>query len=106
MAIQRINLKGKIFGNLTVIEHDDHRTKNGRKPFWKCQCKCGNITSVRAESLKMGHTRSCGCQKTQLIPGPKNSNFKGYEDIPLTLWSQIKERSNRIKVSFDLSIEY
>lgn len=52
------NLIGKTYNKLTVIERfidtDDHVK-------WKCKCECGNIIIVRADSLKSGHTKSCGC---------------------------------------------
>ena len=103
----RIDLTGQIFGNLKVIKHDDERIRRNRKPYWICLCnKCSKTISVRGESLKSGKTKSCGCYKPQLIPGPTNSNFRGYKEIPLTLWSQIQERARRINKPINLSIEY
>lgn len=53
-----IDLRGKTFGKLTVL----YRVKNrGKKPCWKCQCKCGNICEVRGDSLQQGLTKACGC---------------------------------------------
>ena len=55
-----INLTGKQFGKLTVIERDP---KAHRRVDWICRCECGNITSVSGTDLRNGHTRSCGCLK-------------------------------------------
>ena len=52
------DLTGEVFGRLTVLERDKNQ---GRRTMWKCRCKCGNIVSVRAENLKSGNTKSCGC---------------------------------------------
>lgn len=54
-----VDLKGKKFGRLTVIERVNDRNKRGT--FWKCVCECGNETTVNAGHLKDGHTQSCGC---------------------------------------------
>lgn len=56
-----IDLTGKIFGNLTVIERDLQRFKDGDSR-WICQCKCGTIKSIRSSSLRGGYTTSCGCK--------------------------------------------
>lgn len=51
---------GKKFGKLTVIKRSERRNSCGVK-LYKCLCDCGNITYVRGDRLKNGHTRSCGC---------------------------------------------
>lgn len=56
---KRLQLEGKVFGRLTVIEHAGH-DKHGHN-LWKCQCKCGNECIVRGGSLKFNNTKSCGC---------------------------------------------
>lgn len=64
-----IDLTGKIFNKLTVIERD--LSKTGGQAFWKCQCECGNIISVGGYELRNGQ-KSCGClQKEQ-----KPNNFQ------------------------------
>lgn len=49
---------GQKFGRLTVLERAG-RDKQ-RQALWKCQCDCGNITTVRGSNLRNGHTQSCG----------------------------------------------
>lgn len=56
------NLTGKRFGRLTVIGVDDRGTK---KTYWNCLCDCGNIKSVRSDSLQNGAIKSCGCLKKE-----------------------------------------
>lgn len=49
--------RGLRFGKLTVValaERRDHGT------YWVCRCDCGNLTTVRADHLASGHTKSCG----------------------------------------------
>lgn len=57
------DLKGKRFGELTVIERDFR--ENSKKTYWKCKCDCGNIVSIDAFKLKNGHTKSCGCLRNK-----------------------------------------
>ena len=56
------DLTGQKFGKLTVIK----RVPNiGKKVAWECKCDCGNITIVTSHNLTSGHTKSCGCLKTE-----------------------------------------
>ena len=59
----RIDLTGQKFGRLTVTGYS-HTTN--RKSFWRCVCECGNTTIVYGESLKKGHTQSCGCLQREI----------------------------------------
>ena len=61
------NLIGKRFGKLKVIAFYG-RAKN-RTILWKCLCDCGNTTIVRANHLKHGHTKSCGCFHKEKLTG-------------------------------------
>ena len=60
------NLIGKKFERLTVIQPLPSRNK---KTYWLCQCDCGQKCEARADSLKNGKIKSCGClnneQRTQ-----------------------------------------
>lgn len=56
------NLLGKTFNRLTVIESAPSKNK---KTYWKCKCICGNEVIVRADQLKDGNTKSCGCLNTE-----------------------------------------
>lgn len=54
-----VDLTGKVFGQLTVLE----RVKIPREheSHWLCRCTCGNEVVVVAGNLKRGTTQSCGC---------------------------------------------
>ena len=58
------NLIGRKFGRLTVIERiidkNDH-------VLWKAICECGSEIVVRGDSLRSGHTRSCGCLQKDTV---------------------------------------
>lgn len=57
------DLTGKKFDKLIVLEKAPSRA---RHVYWKCQCECGNIVEVSAESLKRNIPHDCGCVKLQL----------------------------------------
>lgn len=52
------DLTGQKFGRLTVIERAENKKKN---VMWKCICDCGGEKIVRADTLKRGICKSCGC---------------------------------------------
>ncbi len=54
-----LDLSNRKFGNLLVIETDDDKKSTDGSVFWKCQCDCGNIHSVRATLLNTGKTQWC-----------------------------------------------
>lgn len=61
---------GQSFGILVVIECVG-RDKRGQA-LWLCRCECGSELIVQGTHLRSGHTRSCGCWKTELI-GNRNT---------------------------------
>lgn len=53
-----VNLVGKNFGRLTVVDFDGVFDQHGH---WLCYCECGEETIVTSDKLNNGHTQSCGC---------------------------------------------
>lgn len=61
-----VNLKGKRFGRLVVLEQIGTKIYSGdHHALWKCQCDCGNVVEVahlHLVSNSQGYsTKSCGC---------------------------------------------
>lgn len=54
-----VDLKGKRFGRLLVIQEVDRANPNARQ--WECLCDCGNTHTVRQNNLQTGSVSSCGC---------------------------------------------
>lgn len=70
-----IDLVGRKFGRLTVLERaDDYVKPDGKRDLqWLCECECGNKIITLGRSLKSGGTQSCGClrkEKTLETPRP------------------------------------
>lgn len=86
-----MDLTGKKYGWLTVIARDtDYPTKT-RKTMWRCQCRCGAEKSVYGESLKKGHTSSCGCQRPALVRAARTSHGMSHTPTHRT-WQSMKRR--------------
>lgn len=58
---KKLNLKGKRFGKLVVLEETNQRVDN--KVVWKCRCDCGNIAYVVGTYLTQAKRKSCGCSR-------------------------------------------
>ena len=59
MGAPLIDITGKVFGQLTVLERGPYRGP-GRTRAWKCRCSCGEVTLTYGSDLRRGLTRSCG----------------------------------------------
>lgn len=89
------DLSGKTFGSLKVICRAPN--SNGSTMYW-CECTaCGRVGKYFSSHLKSGATTKCRvCAKTEQI----EKKFKGFGDIPLTYWTDLKrgaagEKSSR-----------
>lgn len=59
---KRKDLVNKRFDKLLVLNYA--YTKDNRA-YWNCLCDCGKNTIVEASFLVSGHTKSCGCLRTE-----------------------------------------
>ena len=78
---------GNKYGRLEVLSYintDKHRNK-----VYLCKCECGNTTITTADSLKKGHTRSCGCLQKEKVSTHHKSNTRLYK-----VWMDMRGRCN------------
>jgi len=66
-CLQRPNLVGKVFGELTVLQQGKSDGHGNR--LWWCKCSCGNKLYVTTGSLQSGGVKSCGHLKTFNVIG-------------------------------------
>lgn len=64
-----IDLTGKRFGRLTVIQKVNSMGGNGTNARWFCLCDCGNMVEVLGTTLRKGESRSCGCYRSDYWKG-------------------------------------
>lgn len=91
--IRKIDMIGRQFGRLTVIEElDYHIYPSGEKRRrFKCLCECGNHSIVTMNNLRTGKTNSCGCLRDETT---KHINYAhGLRKHPLYgVWCNVKTR--------------
>lgn len=91
---KKTELLGKRFGKLTVIGYDDSSTTVYSK--WICKCDCGNIKSIRRQSLVENKTVSCGCKNKIDLVGKKFGRLTVKERIGPNKWKCKCECGNEI----------
>lgn len=62
-AARLIDLTGRRFGRLKVLNLHEHKLK--KHAIWRCLCDCGARAYVAGISLRQGWTQSCGCLKRE-----------------------------------------
>lgn len=80
-----IDLVGKKFGRLIVIQRMDNDKFGNLR--WLCQCDCGKEKIIRGSSFNNDHTRSCGCLNKEIITKHGHSTTATYES-----WRNMKQR--------------
>ena len=91
-----IDLTGRTFGRLTVIERAELAL--GERPRfarWRCRCECGAATVVRAAELRGGSTRSCGCLMRDVCSAKARTHGESKCAPEYKSWSSIKARCYR-----------
>lgn len=95
-STKKINVKnGDKYGLLTIIEEAEGRySGKHRRRIFLCKCDCGNFKKIALNSLRTGHTKSCGCIKK--ITARKNGLkgvTHGMSDTKLyDVWRGMKKR--------------
>lgn len=94
-----LDLVGLRVNHLSVIEKTDGRYNGG--VLWRCSCVCGreNVL-VKANILKAGRIKSCGCKTNELISKARTTH--GCSKNPETIktyqaWRHMRERCEKPK---------
>lgn len=91
-----IDLTGRRFGRLTVIERACHEDK--RRVYWVCRCDCGNYSIVAGDDLKSGGTSSCGCLERENLERISKMSVHGMSKSKLhRVWRMMKDRCSNTK---------
>ena len=88
------DLTGQKFGRLTVVSLSPERTKRG-KTQWLCRCDCGEEKNTDTNSLKSGHTSSCGCATKELLSNAQLKDIAGQKFGRLIVVSLDGMRKNK-----------
>lgn len=97
------DLRGQVFGKLTVKYLDLPRSQKDNKNYWICSCECGNQISVRADHLNRKEILSCGCSKASngeiLIEKYLKDNNINYQKE-----YSFKELRDKLPLRFDFAL--
>jgi hypothetical protein len=88
-----LDLIGKKFGRLTVLERKENNIHNQTR--WLCQCDCGNRLVVSGYCLTTNNTKSCGCLQKDIASNTntKHGHCKGGSlSKTYVIWAGIKDR--------------
>lgn len=82
------DISGQTF-NMLYVEKLAYLQGTRKRPYYECTCSCGNKTVVRAENIKSGAVKSCGC----LVRNQTCSITHGKRKHPLYgVWQNMKNR--------------
>lgn len=86
-----MDLTGKRFGKLLVIEKTNEKSKNNGEYKYKCKCDCGKEILVRGSNLKSGNSKTCGCVRimsnSPISRGRRKNNIRLYN-----IYQNMKQR--------------
>lgn len=88
-----IDLIGQRFGRLVVVSSAPRRPGH-RAAWWLCRCDCGSEMEARADGLRTGNTRSCGCLKrdTAAATGRENATHRATRTPEYRAWAGMLTR--------------
>lgn len=88
---KRIDLYGKRFGRLTVMNRE--KNSNNGHARWKCKCDCGKEVIVSSSDLRSGKQISCGCYNYERFLKEQRQIKHGLRKHKLYgVWRSMKER--------------
>lgn len=87
------DLTGRTFGRLSVLGRAESAAAKVR---WRCRCECGQETAAVGSDLLSGHTKSCGCWRTER--NQHSSLSHGLRSSPTySTWTAMKTRCTNPK---------
>lgn len=60
---KRIEMEGRIFGRLVVV--DLHGINRNNERTYTCLCECGGYLVTQGSTLRKGRAKSCGCLRRE-----------------------------------------
>lgn len=109
-SCREIDLEGKKFGRLTVIEpvwinygeRKDRNTGIASQKKWLCECECGETSIVLTSQLNNGDIQSCGCLRSDLQY--QQSLVVG--DITNSRWNSLISNASARNLEFNITPEF
>lgn len=103
MGIPAFNLAGERYARWLVLS----RVEGVSPPQWHCVCSCGTKRAVRANALRQGKSKSCGCLVQEITAARGRANrthghahVDGKPSSIYSRWLAIKQRCLNPKSRF------
>ena len=91
--MKKLEITGETYGMLTVIRPAE---KMGIHTRWLCECSCGNVKSIRTNSLRSGAVKSCGClpyiKSKEMFTIHGKSHIEGKQGRLYRIWKNMRSR--------------
>lgn len=89
---------GSVFGRWRVSEFSESRRMPSGclKDHWLCHCQCGIESVVKADHLKSGRSRSCGCLRRELARLRKTTHGMRHHEL-YDVWTAMWQRCTNPK---------
>ena len=84
----RLDLSGRTVGHLLVLQDVGCNARRNR--LWLCQCVCGALIEVTANTLQRRFRVSCGC-----VPNPSKLRHGLTKSRPYRIWKSMRQRCSR-----------
>jgi len=94
---------GRRFGSLIATNFRKVKRWNQWKSYSLCNCDCGSTIDTDCQSLRIGRTKSCGCQKNP--QREKHHSYKGCGEISSVFFTRMKNNAKRRKHKFQVTIK-
>lgn len=101
--MQFIDETGNKYGRLTILSFSNFKAEsNGRRPYWNCQCECGETVQRSSHSMKSGRTSSCGCLRREMTVKRNTTHgqaVRKQQTDEYNTWCEIIKRTTNPKCS-------
>tara|TARA_Y100001968_G_C19339060_1_gene708467 strand:+ start:43 stop:603 length:561 start_codon:yes stop_codon:yes gene_type:complete len=98
----KIDLVGKKFGRLTVVQLAP--SKRGNSYVWLCKCSCGNPNLHPVTGTNLKRTKSCGCFKAERS-GKASITHGESKSQRYRMWTAAKCRAKHLDIPFDIDLK-
>lgn len=90
-----IDETGNRYGRLLVLERGQDKISPQGEPrvTWRCQCNCGNIVDIDANSLRKGLSTSCGCYRKEQVANRGAEKYVGQTFHYITVLNKTSKRN-------------
>lgn len=84
----RLDITGHLFGRLTATRFCRVEKE---KAVWSFLCACGTEVEARANDVRSGNTKSCGCLNKERVLAAVTSHTSSYTST-YNIWRQMRQR--------------